>query len=124
MLKLTFHIILKILVNKTLSLEAITCVIYFLIFFANLCFFVSRSRDRSKAFVMNHMRDVVYSADLERALDMSLDLEGFSDQDFYRIPDAYQTFVNYLEVVSELYPAHQNSKLGQYLQKLYRYASR
>ena len=73
---------------------------------------------------MNHMRDVVYSSDLETALEMSLDLKGVSDEDFDLTPEAYKTFLGYLEVVAELYPAHENSKLGQYLHRLYRYVSR
>lgn len=73
---------------------------------------------------MNHMRDVVYAKDLENALEMSLDLKGMTDEQFNAAPEAYETFLNYLEVISELYPAAENSKLGQYLHRLYRYVSR
>ncbi len=37
--------------------------------------------DRSKAFVTNHMRDVVYSSDLRQALRMSIGFWGRPYQD-------------------------------------------
>ena len=95
-----------------------------LIYFILLLPCARRKRDRSKAFVMNHMRNVVFAADMENALEMSLDLSNVTDELFNQVPEAYEAFLNYLEVIAELYPAPENSKLGQYLHRLYRYVSR
>ncbi len=72
--------------------------------------------NRGRAFVSNHLRDVVYRVDLLRALKLSLDFQNRHDP-LKSKEDMRQALGSYLKALRLLFPVR-DTKVGHYLAEL------
>ena len=82
-----------------------------------------RNNDRGKAFVVNHLRDVVYSSDLRKALKLSLSFKYLPLED--DSPEVRRVLRNYLRALIGLFPTSETTEepLRRYLKQLLDFVS-